>query len=135
MKKLSKKLSKKLVVATAAVLVLSNGASVAFADDAASPTTTVPKAAKSKNTEYSAALANYRAEVKEYNEAKKAIFKTFQDATKAANATRKSAREAATTDQAKKDAMTAFQSAMSAATSARVAALAALGNPPNKPTR
>jgi hypothetical protein len=130
-----KKFSKKLIVATAAVLVLSNGANVAFADDAASPTTSVPKAAKAKNSEYATALAEYRAEVKEYIEARKAIFKAFADATKAANAARKSAREAATTDQAKKDAMTAFQSAISAAASARVAALAALGNPPTKPTR
>lgn len=127
--------SKKLLVAAATVLVLSNGATVALADDTASPTTTIPKAVKTKNPEYATALANYRTELKEYNEAKKAIFKAFQDATKAANAVRKTARELATTDQAKKDAMAVFQSAISSATAARVAALAALGNPPTKPTR
>ncbi len=130
-----KSVTKKLLVAAATALVLSNGATVALADDSASPTTTIPKAAKTKNPEYATALANYRTELKEYNEAKKSIFKAFQDATKAANAARKTAREVATTDQAKKDVMTAFQSAISSATAARVAALAALGNPPTKPTR
>ncbi|MGA1070125.1 MAG: hypothetical protein ACO3TW_04140 [Ilumatobacteraceae bacterium] len=130
-----KQIMKKTIVATATALLLSTTATAALADDATSPSTTVPKEVKTKSSEYSAAIAKYRTELKEYNDARKAIFKKFVEATKAANATRKSAREGATTKTEIKAVLTAFQEAISAATSERAAALAALGNPPAKPTK
>lgn len=130
-----KQLTRKAIVATATALLLSTTATAALADDTTSPSTTVPKEVKTKSSEYSAAIAKYRTELKEYNAAKKAIFKKFADATKAANETRRSAREGATTKTEIKAVLTAFQEAISAASSERAAALAALGNPPTKPTK
>lgn len=128
-----KQFAKKTFVVTTIALVMSSGATAALAEDASSPSTTVPTASTPKTI--SAERSAYRIALQAYNKAKVAIEKTFAEAMRTANATRRSAREAATTDAAKKAAREAFSAAIAAAQSARTSALTALGNPPVKPVK
>jgi uncharacterized membrane protein len=128
-----KQFAKKSLVVTTIALVMSSGATTAFAEDASSPSTTVPKASSPKTE--SAQRAAFRTALQAYNKAKIEINKNFVAALKEANTARRTARESATTNEAKKAAQTAFSAAVTAAQDVRTAALASLGNPPVKPVQ
>jgi len=146
-----KRLAKKSLVVTTIALVMSSGATVALADNSSSttiPTSSVPTSSTSvpkkhdeskptpeQRAAYVTAIQTYRVAFQNYIKSKMAIEKTFLEAMRTANSTRKAAREAAVTDQEKKAAYTTFTSAMSAAHAARSSALAALGSPPVKPVK
>lgn len=70
-----------------------------------------------------------------YYEARKAINTTFKAAVDPARATLRTALEAATTDEQKAAAYSAFRTAVTAATATRDAAIAALGPEPAKPVK
>ena len=109
-----KQFAKKTLVVTTIALVMSSGATAALAEDASSPSTTVPTASTPKTIE---------------------INKNFATAMKEANTARRTARESATTKEAKKAAQIAFSAAITTAQNARTAALTALGDPPVKPVK
>lgn len=114
-------------------LVMSSGATVAFAEDATSPSTSVPTTSTPKTI--SAERSAYRIALQAYNKAKIEINKNFALAMREANTARRTARESATTKEAKKAAQIVFSAAITAAQNARTAALTALGNPPVKPVK
>lgn len=128
-----KKSVQKVLAVTAIALVMTNGATAALAEDASSPTTTVP--AQSAPNANSAERSAYRLALQAYNKAKIEINKNFATAMKEANTARRTARESATTKEAKKAAQLAFSAAITAAQNARTAALTALGDPPVKPVK
>lgn len=146
-----KRLAKKSLVVTTIALVMSSGATVALADNSSSttiPTSSVPTSSTSvpkkhdeskptpeQRAAYVTAIQTYRVAFQNYIKSKVAIEKAFAAAMRTANATRRTAREAATTDAAKKAAREAFSAAMTTAQSARTSALAALGSPPVKPVK
>jgi len=124
-------MKKKLIVAVATVLVLANGASVAFADTGSrsgSTTTSATVARGSEKTKLTdAQKAAYKAEKAAYKVKRVAILETFRAAMESARDTFKSAKESATTDEAKKAAKSAFKTAVSKATQIKSDALKALG--------
>ncbi len=128
-------MKKKLIVAVATVLVLANGASVAFADTGSGstniPTTIADGSEKTKLAD--AQKAAYKAEKAAYKVKRVAILETFHAAMESAKDTFKSAKESATTDEAKKAAESAFKTAVSKATQIKSGALKALGLKPVKP--
>jgi ABC-type multidrug transport system fused ATPase/permease subunit len=128
-----KQFAKKTLVVTTIALVMSSGATAALAEDASSPSTTVPTASTPKTI--SAERSAYRTALQAYNKAKIEINKNFATAMKEANTARRTARESATTKEAKKAAQIAFSAAITTAQNARTAALTALGDPPVKPVK
>ncbi len=126
-------MKKKLIVAIATVLVLANGASIAFADTG-SGSTNIPTAITggSGNTKLTdAQKAAYKAAKAAFKVNRVAILETFRAAMKSARDTFKSAKESATTDEAKKTAESAFKTAVSNATQIKSDALKALGFKPS----
>ena len=146
-----KQLAKRTLAATTIALIMTSGATAALADNSSSttiPTSSVPTSSTSvpkkhdetkptpeKRAAYISSIQTYRTALTNYNKSKVAIEKAFAAAMRTANETRRTAREAATTDAAKKAAREAFSAAMTTAQSARTSALAALGNPPVKPVK
>lgn len=128
-----KQIAKRIITVTTIALVITNGATAALAEDASSPSTTVPTSASVPKT-VSGERSAYRTAVQNYNKARIAINKTFIDAVRSANETRRAAIQAATEKGARKAAQAAFSAALNAAQDARTSAFAALGNPPSKPT-
>lgn len=128
-----KHFAKKTFAMATIALVMSSGATVAFAEDATSPSTSVPTTSTTKTI--SAERSAYRIALQAYNKAKIEINKNFALAMREANTARRTARESATTKEAKKAAQIVFSAAITAAQNARTAALAALGDPPVKPVK
>lgn len=95
-----KQFAKKTLVVTTIALVMSSGATAALAEDASSPSTTVPTASTPKTI--SAVRSAYRTALQAYNKAKIEINKNFATAMKEANTARRTARESATTKEAKR---------------------------------
>ena len=118
--------SRRIAVATAIIMLIPTGASVAHAEDNVAPTTTVAqKSKKELRKEYQAAL-------KAYNAAKKKAQTEFQKAVKTANQARRAALKGA--GKKKTAAITkTYNAAVKQAKVARDAAIFALGQPPVKP--
>jgi hypothetical protein len=143
-------MKKRFPVALVASLLLTSGASTAFAatSSGCSTTTSTAVPATSGNTKQTRAQReaqiaaqqaaaklrqDCKAELVKYLETKKAIITNFQTAITDARKAFKAALESATTREARKAAIQAQNDAFKSATEAKNAALAALGAPPATP--
>ncbi len=143
-------MKRKFPIALAASLLLTSGASTAFAatgsGGSTTTSTTVPATSgntKQTNAQREAQIAAQqaaaklrqarKAELAKYLETKKAIITNFQTAMTDARKAFKVALESATTREARKAAIQAQNDAFKSATGAKNAALAALGAPPATP--
>ena len=129
-------MNKKFPIALAASLLLTSGASTAFAatgsGDTTTTSTTVP-ATSGKTKPTSAQRDARKAALTKYLETKNAILTTFQNAKVDALKAFKVSFEAATSPDARKAAIRVRNEAFKTATETKNAAFAALGAPPANP--
>ncbi|MHB1090510.1 MAG: Spy/CpxP family protein refolding chaperone [Ilumatobacteraceae bacterium] len=130
-------MNKKIIVALATSLLLTNGAAAAFADngsDSDKSTTSVSFEGKWDDFKLTAAQkAEFKADRDAYKAKRKAIMAAFHTAMENAREQFKAAKEAATTDEARKAAEVAFKAEVSIAVQVKTDALKALGSKPDKP--
>lgn len=132
-------MKKTFIVALATSLVLAGGVSTAFADNGSESDSDKSSHSVSHDdgrhhfrlTE--AQKISFKAELDGYKAAREAIMKTFHVAMENARDTFKTAREAATTDEARKAAGVTFKAEVSIAVQVKTDALKALGSKPDKP--
>lgn len=128
---------KKIIVALATSLLLTNGAAAAFADngsDSDKSTTSVSIEGKRDNFKLTAEQkTEFNAERDAYKAKRKAIMAAFHTAMENAREKFKAAKEAATTDEARMAAEVTFKAEVSIAVQVKTDALKALGSKPDKP--
>lgn len=130
-------MKKKLIVAVATSLILTSGASAAFADDGSDS----GKSESSTSAEFghgrfkltAEQKAAFKADLDAFSAARKVIMTTFHTAMETAHDAYETAREAATTDEARSAARVSFKAAVTVAVQVKTDALKALGPKPEKP--
>ena len=131
-------MKKKFIVALATSLVLSNVASVAFADTGSGSTNSEQSAKNDDNRKFAkltdAQKLAFEAARDAYKDKHEAILDAFHTAMESAKNGFEKARELATTDEARKAAEVAFKLAVSTATQVKTDALKAVGESPARPT-
>ncbi|MEK7410517.1 MAG: hypothetical protein AAB327_03900 [Actinomycetota bacterium] len=127
----------KFIVALAATLILANGATAAFADNGSDSDKSANSISHEDGRKFfnltDAQKAAYKAELDANKAARKVIMATFHASMEKARDAFETAKESATTDEARKAAEVAFKTAVTTATEIKTAALKAL-TPPVKPT-
>ena len=130
-------MKKKLSVALATTLILASGATAAFADSGSnSDHSTNSVSVEGQHVDFKltdAQKAEFKAALEANKAAREVIMATFHASMEKARDAFKTAKEAATTDEARKAAEVAFKTAVTTATEVKNAALKAL-TPPVKPT-
>jgi len=132
-------MKKTFIVALATSLLLANGATAAFADsdsNSEKSTTSTSVEGNRENSRFTAEQkAAFKAEREAFKSQREAIMDTFHASMEKARDTFKAARNAATTDEARKAAEVAYKAEVTIAVQVKTDALKALGPKPEKPEK